>query len=253
MSLELELPNVRKIFVPDPGYTLFDADLSGADAQVVAWEADDEDLKAAFRAGLDVHSKNAEDMFGTAFTRLEGVARKAFRDKSKRAVHATNYLGSARSIAKTNNWTMHEAESFIRRWLSIHPAIARWHKRIERALNETKSVRNVFGFPRVYFERPNQCLPAAIAWIPQSTVALNTYHGAFQLRAVLPEVEFLLQVHDSLVFQIPNRVPWKYAAIVKALRVKTPYADPLYIPWGLAVSEISWGDCKEVAKEKLVA
>ena len=46
------LPNIRKFIVPDPGYLIVDADLSGADAQVVAWEADDADLKEAFRDGV---------------------------------------------------------------------------------------------------------------------------------------------------------------------------------------------------------
>lgn len=67
---KLVLPNVRKLIIPDPGYAIYEADLAGADAQVVAWEAEDDDLKSAFRAGLDVHSKNAEDMWGTEFTRL---------------------------------------------------------------------------------------------------------------------------------------------------------------------------------------
>ena len=39
------MPNIRKLYVPDPGYEIFDIDFSGADAQVVAWEADDKPLK----------------------------------------------------------------------------------------------------------------------------------------------------------------------------------------------------------------
>lgn len=67
---EFKLPNIRKIFIPDPGYVVFDCDLAGADAQVVAWEADDEDLKRAFRAKLDVHAHNATAMWGDEFKRL---------------------------------------------------------------------------------------------------------------------------------------------------------------------------------------
>ena len=54
----IALPNVRKIFIPDPGYLIGEVDLSGAEAQVVAWAAGDEDLKKAFRAGINVHIKN---------------------------------------------------------------------------------------------------------------------------------------------------------------------------------------------------
>ena len=45
-------PNVRQMFVPDVGFTMFDADLMQADAAVVAWEADDRPLKEGFRAQL---------------------------------------------------------------------------------------------------------------------------------------------------------------------------------------------------------
>lgn len=240
---KLVLPNVRKLIIPDPGYAIYEADLSGADAQVVAWEAEDDDLKAAFRAGLDVHSKNAEDMWGTAFTSLSGHARYAKRQQNKVAVHLTNYGGTARTLAVSQGWTVAEADRWQKKWFNLHPGIKRnFHGKVERALNSTKTVRNPFGFQRPYFDRPQQCFAEALAWIPQSTVALNTYLGAFQLEERIPEVEILLQVHDSLVFQLPLGTPHTSDAIRAALRVETPYPDPLYIPWGLKRSEKSWGD-----------
>src|SRR6516225_7674462 len=66
------LPNIRKMFVPDPGKVIVDADLAGADAQVVAWRADDPKLKAAFRAGKSVHLMNGEDLLGKEFTNADG-------------------------------------------------------------------------------------------------------------------------------------------------------------------------------------
>lgn len=247
MTLEVVLPNIRKMFIPDTGYIICDADLSGADAQVVAWEAEDEDLKAAFRAGLDVHSKNAEDMWGSEFTRLTGVARHKKRQSCKHAVHGTNYVGSPYAIAHhpSINWTVHEAEQFQKRWFSLHPGIKRWHLRRQRELDTNRTITNAFGYRRVFFDRPDQCLPEAIAWVPQSTVALTTFEGAIQLEKKFPYVQMLLQVHDSLVFQIPKDKASDYKAIQKALEVPIPYADPLTIQWGLKVSDKSWGDCKK--------
>lgn len=244
---KLVLPNVRKLIIPDPGYEIYEADLAGADAQVVAWEAEDEDLKLAFRAGLDVHSKNAEDMWGSGFTSLSGHARHSKRQQNKVAVHLTNYGGTARTLAITQGWTVHEADRFQRKWFGLHPGIkSKFHGKVERALNTTKTVQNAFGFRRPYFDRPQQCFGEALAWIPQSTVALNTYLGAFRLEDRIPEVEILLQVHDSLVFQLPVTSKVSAADIKNALRVETPYPDPLYIPWGLKRSARSWGECEEV-------
>lgn len=243
------LPNIRKMFIPDPGYDIYDCDLSGADAQVVAWEADDTDLKAAFRAGLDVHSKNAEDMFGHEFTQLSGHARYKKRQSCKHAVHGTNYGGTARTIAAhpSINWTVHEADRFQKRWFDIHPAIKRWHVRTQSTLNRSKTVSNKFGYRRVFFDRPDAVFPEALAWVPQSTVALVSFKGALQLEARTPWVEMLLQNHDSIVFQAPIRYRAFDKQIRKDLEIAIPYDDPLVIPVGLKRSATSWGEVEEVA------
>ncbi len=97
------LPNVRKIFTPDPGFTLFEADLAGADAQVVAWEAGDEKLKDIFRNKKPLHLINAQDIFSDAQLRSLSRDKKGdslckenprlnkLRQRAKIGVHATNY------------------------------------------------------------------------------------------------------------------------------------------------------------------
>jgi DNA polymerase-1 len=245
---EVILPNIRKIFIPDSGYDIYDCDLAGADAQVVAWEAEDADLKAAFRAGLDVHSKNASDMWGGAFDQLQGSARKKKRQSCKHAVHGTNYGGTARTIAAhpSINWTVHEADQFQKRWFQIHPAIRRWHTRVQADLDRAKTVANPFGYRRVFFDRPDAVFPEALAWVPQSTVALVSFYGALQLEKASPWIEMLLQNHDSIVFQAPHRYRGSIAEIKRGLEIVVPYSDPLTIPWGVARSEVSWGDCEKV-------
>lgn len=243
------LPNVRKVFVPDPGYTLWEADLRGADAQVVAWEAEDHDLMDAFKSGLDVHSKNAEDMWGTAFTQLQGASRDRKRQQNKVAVHLTNYGGTARTLAITQGWTIHEAERFQHRWFALHPGVAsRFHARVRESLARNRTVYNPYGFRRIFFDRIDQCFGEALAWIPQSTVAITTYLGAFELERRQPEAQLLLQVHDSLVFQTKTNGAGRAAevqALVDALTVTTPYPEPLKIPWELKCSDKSWGDCQK--------
>lgn len=264
MSKTTTLPNVRKMFIPDDGYTIFDVDLAGADAQVVAYEAEDQDLIDAFRAGLDVHSKNAEDLWGKAFTSLPGDKdngpKSKKRKECKQGVHATNYGGSARTLAKVLGWTVAEAESFQRRWFSIHPGIkSNFHGRIESSLRSTRMVKNRFGNRRVYFDRIDSCFTEALAWVPQSTVAEVSFRGGLQLEIFSGAqyddrgrmvktgwVEILLQVHDSLVFQVRHEHENRIADIRQGLRYPIPYANPLTIQWGIARSRVSWGDCEAV-------
>lgn len=252
VAAEKLLPNVRRLFIPDPGHIILDVDLAGTDAQVVAWEAEDEDLKAAFRAGLKVHEKNAAEIWGEKYTSLDpnGHERKHLYKQTKSCVHATNYIGSARTIAITQGWPVAKAEAFQRRWFSLHPGIKQWHARVSRSLEDTRSVSNKFGFKRHYFDRIDTILPEAIAWIPQSTVAVTCFKGALQVRDRLPWVQLLLQVHDSLVMQIPRRRLADILLIRDALLNPVPYPDPLTIPWGLSLSPVSWGDVKEVKWEE---
>lgn len=252
MPPEIILPNIRKLFIPDEGYTIYDADLSGADAQVVAWEAEDDDLKEAFRKGLDVHSKNAEDMWGTAFTQLAGTTKEAGpkhrkRQETKVGVHATNYGGSAAALAKALGWTVHESDKFQKRWFQIHPKIREnFHRKTQSRLDANRTVTNAFGYSRIFFDRPADCFTNALAWIPQSTVALVTFDGALQLEERMEGIEMLLQVHDSIVFQRKTALGMDVPLLKKNLEVVVPYEDELIIPWGVKASTVSWGDCKSL-------
>lgn len=233
--------------MPDPGYMLFDADLAGADAQVVAAESNDGELLKAFAEGLDVHAKNATDLWGTAFTSLTEGARYRKRQQCKQAVHGTNYGAHPKTLSTILGWSVREAEVFQSRWFSLHPGIKEWHRRVEAGLRTNRVAGNRFGYRIIYFDRIDALLPQALAWIPQSTVALCAFKGALQLERACPEVEILIQVHDSLVFQVPFRYAENLDRFKKALSVPIPYDPPLTIAWGLARSEKSWGDCEKVA------
>lgn len=244
--MTVALPNVRKLFIPDPGYVLFDADLAGADAQVVAAESQDHDLLKAFTEGLDVHSKNAADLWGSGFTSLADGPRKRKRQECKQAVHGTNYGAHPKTLSTILGWSVREAQVFQERWFDLHPGIRQWHKRVEADLRNTRTASNKFGYRIIYFDRIDTLLPQALAWIPQSTVALCAFAGALRLEKLCPEVEILIQVHDSVVFQVPKQYGGDVARYKEALTVPIPYSPPLTIQWGLARSEKSWGECEKV-------
>jgi DNA polymerase-1 len=241
---ELNLPNVRRCFLADPGKILLEPDLAGADAQVVAWEANDEKLKAAFRAGLKIHAVNAKDIFG-AQAGPDG-RREPYYTRTKVGVHLTNYGGRARTCATALGLTVHEAERFQKRWFSIHPEILEWHRRIENELRTRRYVENKFGYRRYYFGRPESSLTEALAWVPQSTVAGTINRGLVNIDENLKWAQILIQVHDSLLIQIPKYLfPDQLPLIKKLLLVTIPYDDPLTIRTELKVSDVSWGDEKK--------
>lgn len=245
------LPNVRKFFVPDPGYILWDVDLAGADAQIVAWEANDEPLKKAFRdfqagKGPKVHCANAMAIFGEKAGKDGKVD--PYYSRAKAGVHLTNYGGKPSTCASALKISLYEAANFQKMWFHLHPAIKTWHETVEHQLLTTRAVANKFGFVRTYFDRIDNLLPEALAWVPQSTVAIVIDTAYNRIAEQMPESHVLLQVHDSLVGETPIHLwPSVKQKLRQLLEVVIPYDDPLIIPTGLKTSTVSWGDCQDEA------
>lgn len=243
-------PNVRALFQPDPGYMLVDADLSGADSQVVFAEAGEWDTVERLKAGVKLHAETAIGFWGERFTAAAGDTKNPATPKGKMyadmkgASHGTTYGAGGRTIAQNRGWPLAEGERFRRFWFAAHPGIREWQNRVELELRETRSTSNRFGYRIHWFDRIDGILPEALAWGPQSSVGITTFRAAEQVRLQFPFVQFLIQVHDSLVFQIPESEALQLPQIALALEVAIEYsARSLVIPWKLAVSRRSWGEC----------
>lgn len=232
---DFRIPNLRTLFIPDPGYTIGDFDLSAADAQVVAAESEDwEFLEILQDPNSNLHNENM---------RRWGVTRPV----AKGCVHATNYGATTYSLMMNFGLKRDHVEMIQADWFAQRPKIKNWHDRIQAELMTRRYVENRFGYRRFYFGRIENLLKEALAWIPQSTVAIVTNLGIRNVVRNLRhlDVQFLLQVHDSGVFQFPtwntrNVVP----AIIEQMRIPIPYERPLTIPVGGEISEKSWGEVK---------
>lgn len=240
-----KLPNLRSTIVPDQGYTCFNCDLERADLQVVAWEANDEDLKQKLREHVDIHTENAKDVFG-----IRGrQPTEQERHFGKTFVHLTDYGGSARTCALKTHSTVHEADLAQRRWFAAHPGIKDWHRRTQANLMAFRTVTNAFGYRRIYFERIEGMLPEALAWVPQSTVSILISLMQMAIEDELEEmVEVTMQGHDSIIGQYMTSnegivLPRMHAAS----KIAVPYPDPLFIPLEFSTSTSSWGEVEKRA------
>ena len=100
-------------------------------------------------------------------------------------------------------------------------------------------------YKRYFFGRVEGLLPEALAWIPQSTVAIVINHGLANIDENMPDIQLLLQVHDSLLMQCLANLLRKLAPEVRRqMLITVPYDDPLVIPVGCKMSYHSWGDIK---------
>lgn len=254
----IEPPHVRRLFRPDKGYILFECDLARADAQVVAKESKDEPLLTAFRNNIDIYTEMAEWCYD----------RKPIlpvqRQYCKNGTHAVDYACKANTLATTLHTPRKRAEEYIERWFTHHPGIRQWHRGVGEQLRRTRTVRNIYGFRKVYTDRLDNLLPQALAWIASSTVSVTINRGMRQVfgppifpgmttmthdpwtgerYAGIDGVELLLQVHDSFIGQVREKdadalLPF----VLERSQVNIPYPTPLLIPVTMKVSAESWGD-----------
>ena len=239
-----KLPNLRTTIIPDPGCIMWEPDLAGADAQVVAWDSGDENLKQWFREGIKIHTVTAKEVYGPD-AGPDG-RREPYYTLAKKARHLWHYAGKARTMAGSLGITVKEAERLIKRFEGLNPGIPKWQRRVANELATKRVIRNAFGYRIVCFKRPEDELPDMLAWIGQGTIACAINRALINLRKV-PNAQLLLNEHDSTVGQTPEERWAATKPLVRAafMDVVIPFEEPLVIPPELKTSLKSWGDMEK--------
>jgi len=242
-DFDLILPNVRSLFVPDPGMEFFDIDLGSADLRIVVWESGEDELKAMLAQGLDPYTEIAKEFYHDQTITKKDPRRQTF----KSFAHGTHYLGTPEGLAERLGLQVKAAQETQAWYFRRFPKIKKWQdEKIRDGVAKRRMVQNIFGYRMHFFDRiEGTVLNQAAAWIPQSTVGclINRAYVAIDERE--PEVDLLLQVHDSLAGQYPiAKRDEVLPRILSHAAIPLPYDDPLIIPVGVKTSTISWGDCQ---------
>ena len=229
---------VRSIFIPDEGRIFINVDLSQAEARAVAFLAKEERLLNLFSdPKQDIHKRNAAMVFNK---RIEEVT-SSERQLAKTLVHAANYGIGARKFAKYIGRSENEARELLNQYYALYPSIKRWHLEIEEKLGKTRILRTPLGRARMFFGRwGSDLVREGIAYIPQSTVSDIINLGIIKAFPVLPpDWEILLQVHDSILMQVP-----KLTAPEQIIRFAKHYFEfPVEISYKQMIIpvDIKWG------------
>lgn len=240
------LPNIRCMFVPDPGFTIFDLDLESADLRTVAWESNCTFLKDCFKAGLKPYLEMGKEFYNNPnFSKKD----EPFYTQFKSLCHGTNYLGKADNIAGRIGLAVNDCVRVQNWYLKKCPEVGEWHNKITRQMRTTGTVHNAFGYRRKFFDRiEGTIFNEAVAWIGQSTTSIIINTGLEAIDAWEEShhegLQLLMQVHDSLVGQFPTERTDYFLDIIRRLcTITVPYPDPMLMPVGIKTSTISWGDC----------
>jgi DNA polymerase-1 len=235
---------IRDAFVADPGHVLLSADYSQIELRLAAHMADVPQLKEAFRAGEDIHSLTAEELFGK-------VDRDT-RNQAKTINFAILYGSSAWGIAGRLGLSKEEGKAIIDRYFERFPGIRAYIHSTLAFAREHGFTRTLFG-RKTHFEpnirSPNPSIRggaerAAINAPLQGTSAdlikraMARMDGALA-DAGLDDVKMLLQVHDELVFEVPEGLEEAASAVIRKIMAEA--AEPalkLDVPLDV---EIGWG------------
>ena len=199
---------IREAFVADDGNVLLSADYSQIELRLAAHMADVPALKAAFANGDDIHSLTAMELFGEVNRDTRGRAK---------TINFSILYGISRwGLAGRMGTTADEAQTLIDRYFERFPGINRYIAETLEHVRDTGFTTTLFGRKthftniksRVQNERQGAERAAINAPI-QGTSADIIKRAMVRMTpalaaAGLPEVRMLLQVHDELVFELPE-------------------------------------------------
>ncbi len=219
---------VRSVFIPDPGFTFFYNDLERAESLVVAKLTGDPLMLEDHEPGKDAHRRLAARLY----SREEEDISKDQRYMGKQTRHAGNYMEGPKIFQRNVNKiaastgveiSLKEAKFFIGAYREMHPFLQKWWDDTMYRVKHTGILYNLCAHkrPRRFYDRIENCLPAAIAYVPQSTIG-DTLNMAI-IKAEKDEVfkatgaQILVQVHDAIGGQVPHENAETAMAMLKDL------------------------------------
>lgn len=232
--------DVKRLFLADEGKVLINADLSQAEARVVAYLSQDPNFIRVFEQGGDIHKKNAANIFKVKESEVSDEQRQL----AKRVVHASNYGMGPGTFSKTADISMVQAKVLLNQYFATYPGIHTWQMGIRAQLMSRRFLITPLGRKRVFFNRWGETVfKEGLAFIPQSTVADLVNQALIDLHN--DGVELLLQVHDSIVVQcMESDLDSTAAKLVKHLtRPIKIHKCTLTIPVDVKVGH-NWEDMK---------
>ncbi len=204
---------IRKAFVAGAGQLLLAVDYNQIELRVLAHMSEDEALMAAFHEGQDIHRATASAVFDVPLAEVDASQ----RDLAKRVNFGLMYGMGANRLARTSQMTFEEADAFITRYFERLPRVRSYIQETQRRAQETGELRTLFGRlgdfgalkrPDVNRRHTQSLLRVAINFPIQGSAADIMKMAMLAVHARIREeklrAKMLLQVHDELVFEVPE-------------------------------------------------
>ncbi len=220
---------IRRAFIADAGLKLVSADYSQIELRLLAEIAQIEQLRKAFRDGLDIHAMTASEMFGVPVKNMPAEVRRRAKAINFGIIYGISAFGLANQLGIERE----EAGAYIKKYFERFPGIRDFIEETKEFARKNGYVETLFGrkchYPdirasnasiRAFNER------AAVNARLQGTAADIIRRAMIRMDAALAKkklsAQMLLQVHDELVFEVPDDEVEKTLPLVTAVMVDAP-------------------------------
>jgi DNA polymerase I len=220
---------IRRAFIASEGYKLVSADYSQIELRLLAEIANMETLRKAFRENIDIHAMTASEMFGVPVKGMPGEVRRRAKAINFGIIYGISAFGLANQLGIERE----EAAAYIKKYFERFPGIRDYMEETKKFAKQNGYVLTLFGrkchYPDIANSNPsirsfNE--RAAINARLQGTAADIIRRAMVRMDAALAKhglsARMLLQVHDELVFEVPDDEVERTLPVVKKVMEEAP-------------------------------
>ncbi|MDM0104563.1 DNA polymerase I [Variovorax sp. J22R24] len=235
---------VREAFVAPAGSVIASSDYSQIELRIMAHISGDESLLRAFKEGIDVHRATAGEVFGVAVDQVSSEQRRYAKVINFGLIYGMSSFGLARNLGIETK----AAASYIERYFARYPGVKQYMDETKALAKQRGYVETVFG-RRLYLPEINSpngprrggAERAAINAPMQGTAADLIKLSMVKVQDVLDAekrgTKMIMQVHDELVFEVPEgEVEWVRTEIPRLMAGVADLQVPLLAEIGFGAN-----------------
>ncbi len=240
--------SIRTAFIARPGHLLLSADYSQIELRLVAHVAGERSMLEAFHKGIDIHAQTASEVFGVPLEGMDSETRRRAKAINFGIIYGISGFGLARQLGIPQG----EARDYIKAYLERFPGISAYMDAIKKTAKQNGFVETLFG-RRLHIRGLSASNPAQRGFAERQAINAPIQGSAAdiikramirlpgELAAAGLTAKMLLQVHDELIFEVPEAEAEACARLVVAVMEAAPtpvleLAVPLVAEAGLASS-----------------
>jgi len=220
---------IRQAFIAAKGNKLISADYSQIELRLLAHIADIPQLKKAFAENLDIHAMTASEIFGVPVKDMPAEVRRRAKAINFGIVYGISGFGLANQLGIPQS----EASDYIKKYFTRFPGIRDYMEETKQFARTHGFVETLFG-RRIHIREINSKVPgfrggaerAAINAPIQGSAADIIRRAMVRLPGALAEnkikATMLLQVHDELIFETPDKEAGKACKLISQVMEKAP-------------------------------